>query len=172
MKVMCLLFIVCKPCSLGSSLHCGRPLLCSAVQCRTKSLSRPPPAQSRPACRFSLFSPVLKYPLPSSSHRSHFLNEEQRSEPPVPEGRTDRSGHKPQRSVLLRAGAAVPPQLHIEVQSDGGGGAEAALPPGVPQCLSAGRCAPKVRCSLANICHLYDSILIFPPCACCVIAAR
>uniref|UniRef100_A0A803YNE5 Transcription factor AP-2 C-terminal domain-containing protein n=1 Tax=Meleagris gallopavo TaxID=9103 RepID=A0A803YNE5_MELGA len=46
------------------------------VRCRTKSLSRPPPAQSRAARRFSLSSPVLKYPLPSS-HRSHFLNEEQ-----------------------------------------------------------------------------------------------
>lgn len=127
-----------------------------------KSLSCPPPAQSRPACCFSLLPPVLKYPLPSSSRRSHFLNEEQRSEPPLPEGRTDRSGHKPQRSVLLRAGAAVPPQLHIEVQSDRGGGAEAALSPGVSQCLSAGRCAPKVCCSLAGACHFYESVIIFP----------
>jgi len=74
----------------------------------------------KPALLSSLsFLPCSAHPLEGQRH--HSLPDEQ--------GRADRRGDEPQRGLLLGARPPLAAQLHLQVQGDGGGGAEAALAP-------------------------------------------
>lgn len=88
-----------------------------------------------------------QYLVPCSAHAA-----QERGLPDAGEGRPDWRSHcQHQRGVLFCPGPPVSAQLHLQIQSDRGGGSEETVPSRVPQCLTAGGRAEKVNIDINHL---------------------